>query len=515
MRTTIFKQYKDPWQSLPFPGGGTNVRGAGCGLCSVAHILIEDSRYQHFTPATIRPFMIKYAVRDQGLIHAGIPDTLRYYGMENVKEFGTNASMRQVFAEMDKGGRKAVILFYKPGKYAAGPDGTTWSGSGHFIGCPDYKVQNGKHYFYMKDSGSRNHDGWYSYENSMKGCVYKVWTCTIPKAGTGKLLTKIKVDGDWGITTTITSQQMLGTFADGMISQQATSDKKYCTACSGDSWQWVRSPKGGSALVKKIQKLSGMKKDDQDGFMGTGSIKALQKFLKVKVTGRLDEDTVKAWQTYINKLIDAKNKKIRAEEAKKKAEAEAKKKAEEAKKKTQQDIFDNANKWVIAIANDNSFVYIKYSDEGYTHVCCICHPRDHHLGGNCIWLTWAAWHHGAGLPIRCSPEVINNQMADELIRMTASEALAFVQSRLGIKEVAVYRTKTYFPVANLKKGDAVLFYDSSYHYYHTGYYMGGGKWADARSNRGICANFTLEADMVKDIKVVIRYTGNRYVTKAR
>ena len=523
MRTTIFKQYKDPWQSLPFPGGGTNVRGAGCGLCSVAHILIEDSRYQNITPTTIRPFMVKYAVQNQGLKHAGIPDTLRYYGMENVKEFGSSSSMKDIFTELNKGSRLGVILFYKRNSRgntvpSIGPDGTCWTGGGHFIGFTDYKIKDGKHWFYMKDSGGRDHDGWYSYENSMRGCVYKVWTCTIPKAGTSKLLTKLSVDGDWSLLTTIMSQQMLGTFADGTISQQATSDKKYCPACSKDSWQWVKSPKGGSALVKKIQKLAGAK---QDGFMGTGTIKALQKFLQVKQTGYLDKETVKAWQRYVNKLIDAKNKKIRTEEAKKKAEAEAKKKAEEAKKKAeeakkaQQDIFDNANKWVIAIANDNSFIYIKYSDEGYTHVCCICHPRDHHLGGNCIWLTWAAWHHGAGLPIHCSPEVINNQMADELIRMTADEALAFVQSRLGIKEVAVYRTKTYFPVANLKKGDAVLFYDSSYHYYHTGYYMGGGKWADARSNRGICANFTLESDMVKDIKVVIRYTGNRYVTKAR
>lgn len=520
MRATIFKQYKDPWQSLPFPGGGTNVRGAGCGLCSVAHILIEDSRYQNFTPATIRPYMVKWAVRNAGLIHEGIPDTLRHYGMENVKEFGRSSSMKDVFAELNKGDRKCIILFYVPNRSSVGPDGTVWTGGGHFIGCPVYKTdKNGKHWFFMKDSGGRDHDGWFCYENSLRGCVYKVWTCTIPKAGTSKLLTKLSVDGDWGLLTTIMSQQMLGTFADGTISQQATSDKKYCPACSKDSWQWVKSPKGGSALVKKIQKLAGAK---QDGFMGTGTIKALQKFLQVKQNGYLDKETVKAWQRYVNKLIDAKNKKIRTEEAKKKAEAEAKKKAEaEAKKKAeeakkaQQDIFDNANKWVIAIANDNSFIYIKYSDEGYTHVCCICHPRDHHLGGNCIWLTWAAWHHGAGLPIHCSPEVINNQMADELIRMTADEALAFVQSRLVIKEVAVYRTKTYFPVANLKKGDAVLFYDSSYHYYHTGYYMGGGKWADARSNRGICANFTLESDMVKDIKVVIRYTGNRYVTKAR
>ena len=522
MRTTIFKQYKDPWQGLPFPGGGTNVRGAGCGLCSVAHILIEDSRYQNFTPATIRPYMVKYAVQNQGLKHAGIPDTLRYYGMENVKEFGNSSSMKDIFAELNKGSRLGVILFYKcnsRGQTIAsiGPDGTCWTGGGHFIAFTDYKIKDGKHWFYMKDSGGRDHDGYFAYENSLRGCVYKVWTCTIPKAGTSKLLTKLSVDGDWSLLTTIMSQQMLGTFADGTISQQATSDKKYCPACSKDSWQWMKSPKGGSALVKKIQKLAGAK---QDGFMGTGTIKALQKFLQVKQTGYLDKETVKAWQRYVNKLIDAKNKKIRTEEAKKKAEAEAKKKAEaeakkkaeEAKKKAeeakkaQQDIFDKANVWVIKIANDNRYGYVFYKDAEYTHECCICNPRDRDLGGNCIWLAWATWHHGAGLPCHCSCEVINNSQADKLIRMKASEALAFVKERTGLKDVNVFRTAKYFPVENLKQGDIILFFDGL-EYYHTAYYMGNGKIADARSNRGIVANVAIDNDMKADIKCVIRYTG--------
>lgn len=186
MRAQIFKQYDGPWSSLPFPGGGTNVKGSGCGLCSVTHILIEDDRYKDYTPTDVRPYMVKWAVRNKGLIHEGIPDTLRHYGMENVREFGSNASMNDIFTELNKGSRKGVILFYKcnsRGQTIAsiGPDGTCWTGGGHFIAFTDYKVKDGKHWFYMKDSGSRNHDKWYSYENSMKSCVFKVWTCTIPQ----------------------------------------------------------------------------------------------------------------------------------------------------------------------------------------------------------------------------------------------------------------------------------------------------------------------------------------------
>lgn len=186
MRTQIFKQYSGPWASLPFPGGGTNVKGAGCGLCSVTHVIIEDDRYKNYTPTDVQPYMVKWAVRDAGLIHEGIPDSLKHYGMENVKEFGRNATMNDIFTELNKGSRKGVILFYKCDSRgntiaSVGPDGTYWTGGGHFIGFADYKVENGKHWFYMKDSGKRNHDGWYSYENSMRGCVWKVWTCTIPQ----------------------------------------------------------------------------------------------------------------------------------------------------------------------------------------------------------------------------------------------------------------------------------------------------------------------------------------------
>ena len=51
----------------------------------------------------------------------------------------------------------------------------TWTTCGHYVAFTDYKVQNGKHWFYTKDSGGRKHDGWYSYEGAMKGRVAKLW----------------------------------------------------------------------------------------------------------------------------------------------------------------------------------------------------------------------------------------------------------------------------------------------------------------------------------------------------
>ena len=86
MRTTIYRQYSDPWGSLPFPKGDT-VAGSGCGLCSVTHILIESDKYKNYTPTDVRPYMVKWAVKNAGLIHDGIPDSLEHYGMKNVKFF--------------------------------------------------------------------------------------------------------------------------------------------------------------------------------------------------------------------------------------------------------------------------------------------------------------------------------------------------------------------------------------------------------------------------------------------
>lgn len=309
---------------------------------------------------------------------------------------------------------------------------------------------------------------------SSSGSSSKPSTPTKPTVTPSQNDGKLKVNGKGDATTVKAMQKFFGVKQDGVISGQIAKDMK----TYAPSIKAYKSGRGGSAVVKKLQKWLGV---EQDGYIGKNTVRAWQKKIGVTVDGSFGTASMKAWQKYLNTHDKAVYPKLT--------------------------IWDKANAWATKIANNNKYGYVRYTDDAYTHECCICESRNYDLGWNCIGYAFLIWRHGAGIKCNCSCDVFNNSMADRLIRMAASEALAFVKKFTGLSTVNVYRTKTYFPVKNLKQGDIVLLYESDFTYYHTMYYMGNGKFADARSNRGIVANVALEADMVKDIKVVIRYTG--------
>jgi len=206
MRKTIFRQYDSRWGSMKYPSKTSNVSNSGCGLCSVTHCVIERDKYKSYTPKKLQPYMVQFAVNNQGTMWSGILAGLKKYGMANCKWFGTAVSMKTIFSELNKGGHIGVILFGS----TKGPDGTVWTSSGHYIAFTDYKMKDGKHYFYLKDSGPRKHDGWYCYETSMKGDVCQVWTCTVPNETSAKksnkksttTIAKEVIAGKWGTGST-------------------------------------------------------------------------------------------------------------------------------------------------------------------------------------------------------------------------------------------------------------------------------------------------------------------------
>lgn len=175
MNSKIFRQADSRWGKLKYPSGGYTVANSGCGLCSVVHCAIELAQYKNETPKTIRPYMVQFATRGHGTLWAGIQKALEHYGYK--VHWKQSDSMSDIFKVMENSVKRGVILFGSK----RGPDGTLWTTGGHYIAFVDYKIVKGKHYFYLKDSGGRHHDGWYCYEKSMKGDVKQVFICTSVK----------------------------------------------------------------------------------------------------------------------------------------------------------------------------------------------------------------------------------------------------------------------------------------------------------------------------------------------
>ena len=238
MNSALYKQADSRWGYKPYPTRDCTMSGAGCGCVACTHIVIEQEKYKNYTPENLRPWMVSqgFAIRNQGTTWSGITKTLQHYGY-SVTHIGISDPMSEAWAELNKGNRIGIILF----KGGRGPNGTVWTASGHYVAFTDYKVVDGKHYFYTKDSGGRNHDsakyGYYSYENSMKGVVYQMWivprigktvtTTTKTTTTTVKAPTSLTVDGSFGKQSVLFAQKVFGTTQDGIISGQNKNNQKY------------------------------------------------------------------------------------------------------------------------------------------------------------------------------------------------------------------------------------------------------------------------------------------------
>lgn len=168
MNKTVYSQLDSRWGKLPYPNKTYTLSTSGCGCVSVTHLLIETKKYQKYTPKNVQPYMKQFAVAGAGTTHAGISTALKYYGFTPKQ----HSTMADLFATLNKSKYKMGILLFIKGSRG----GITWTTGGHYIAFTGYKVVNGKHYFYMKDSGGRKHIGWYCYETQMKGLIYKVWS---------------------------------------------------------------------------------------------------------------------------------------------------------------------------------------------------------------------------------------------------------------------------------------------------------------------------------------------------
>lgn len=117
---------------------------------------------------------------------------------------------------------------------------------------------------------------------------------------------KLDVDGLFGVQSVTVMQQWLGTYADGIISDQLTYCRQYFPNILSVDFGW-----GGSAMVLAFQKFLYKEgyKIDRDGYIGQETVKAWQSWLnktrkaKLDVDGIFGELSAKAMQTFLNTTI--------------------------------------------------------------------------------------------------------------------------------------------------------------------------------------------------------------------
>ena len=201
MNKTNYKQYDTRWASLGYPKKPWYIKNCGCGEVSICNVIIETEKYKNATPKTIQPYCKQYAAPNgNGTYFSGIPKMMTHYGLTEVKEHQT---MAELWKELAKGDRVAIYLM---GNRKGGSKGVHWTSSAHFVCSVDYKVKNGKHYVYVKDSNSTSslRNGWVSYEENMRGDVSRVWSGKLPakkKEEPTKSIATIAqevIDGKWG-----------------------------------------------------------------------------------------------------------------------------------------------------------------------------------------------------------------------------------------------------------------------------------------------------------------------------
>ena len=158
--------------------------------------------------------------------------------------------------------------------------------------------------------------------------------------------------------------------------------------------------------------------------------------------------------------------------------------------------------------------YVRFiSNITATHTCPVCKGReyDNYFGWNCIGFAFACWHH-AGLPTKCNCHVIDNAGFEKLLKLSLAKANAFASEKIGAKVEIIRNGGKSIPLSMLKPGDLVVFFRGS-DYYHIGYYMGNGKYAESNTSGGIGSAKNIRADLElsktakANLKLAIRYIG--------
>lgn len=448
MNKTIYKQLDSKWSGLPYPTRNSTFGATGCGCCACTHVAIEQPWKSDWNPNTLRPWMVKkgFAVAGQGTTWSGITETLKYLGHKNVVWIKQSDPMSKAWAELNKGNRIGILLVDN----SRTPDGTYWTSSGHYVMFYKYAYENGKHYFWIKDSGGRNHDGKFCYETSIKGALPQLWIVE-------------------------------------KISPKATSYRPSTTYTAALPTKAVKKGTKNGGQVKRVQRFLNWiinAKLDVDGIAGEQTSKAIYNFQKT---------WKKAYGLSVDGVFGSGS------------IAAAKKLVAKYKSPTKQELM---LAWAKKIASEK-YHYVTWSEsDAKTHTCPICTGRkyDDHFGWNCIGFAWAAWHH-SGIPSKCNCFVFTDYHYNKLMTLSDSDAQELAKSRIGINDVRVYRSASGFSTSQLKPGDIIAYFTKGGNYVHTALYIGNGQIADCTSGRADGIKYGVNSYSNYVIKLAFRYTG--------
>lgn len=181
MNKIKYLQTDSRWGGLGYPKSPYCLRNCGCGEVAICNCIIEMDRFKKYTPAVIQPYCKQFAAPNgDGTYWSGIPAMMKHYGMTEVMEHATMASL---WKELAKGDRVCILLM---GSRPGGSKGVHWTSGGHYIAGVAYKKSGSEHMLYIKDSYSNSslRNGWLGYSTHLRNDVVKVWS--------GKLAVKKK-----------------------------------------------------------------------------------------------------------------------------------------------------------------------------------------------------------------------------------------------------------------------------------------------------------------------------------
>ena len=449
MNKTKYMQTDSRWGGLGYPRSPYYLRNCGCGEVAICNCIIEMSKYRNYTPATIQPYCKQYAAPNgDGTYWSGIPAMMKYYGMTEVQEHATMASL---WKELTKGDRVCILLM---GSRPGGSKGVHWTSGGHYIAGVAYKKSGSEHMLYIKDSYSNasNRNGWLGYSTHLKNDVVKVWS--------GKLAVAEK-------TASYTPK----------TAYKGTLPTK--TLKKGDKGTQVK-------YLKDFLKWRFNYKFSNDVF-GAGTEKAVRNFQK---------KYAKEYGLAVDGIFGLRSREV------------AQKIVDKYDKKYGESAQDKMLAWAKKIAGEK-YHYVKWKEGvAKTHTCPICTGRkyDDYFGWNCIGFAWASWHHGAGLASKCSCAVFTDYHYNQLLKLGYTDASKLARQRIGLDDVYLMRSYTSLSLDQLKAGDIIAYFNNS-GYIHTALYIGNGLIADCTSGRADGIKYGVSSYSNYKIKLAFRYTG--------